>query len=381
MTSVEASAGVADAEAVFSRYRQVMSDGLRQALTDMRQSDALAPATKGLLSEFYGQIEYHLGWRQPDLSPASANSGKYMRPALLLLSAELAAGRHGADASQRDHSARQAVPAAVSVELVHNFSLVHDDIEDGDEERRHRPTLWKLWGVPQAINTGDAIFSLARHALWRLTRLDVDAATVVTLAELLDRTCVELCEGQHLDMSYEGRQNVTVPMYLDMIGRKTASLMSCATEMGARIGAPQDEALAHQLAAFGRALGLAFQVRDDLLGVWATSEKLGKTPAGDVRRKKMSLPVLQALEVANETDRRALRAIYDAEGPASETQIRDTLAIFERTGARERVRSMLKEQSDAAQDALAAAAEGAPQAKEAQEQFSALVRFVAAAAR
>src|SRR5262249_17304146 len=167
-------------------------------------------------------------------------------------------------------------PAAVCVELVHNFSLVHDDIEDGDAERRHRPTLWKLWGVPQAINTGDGIFAMARASLWRLLDDGVDAQVVVSLAPLVDPTCLELCEGQFLDMSYEGRQDVSVTMYLEMIERKTAALMACATEMGGRLADADQPDVAVRLAQFGRALGIAFQLRDDLLGIWS-AEQLGKT--------------------------------------------------------------------------------------------------------
>lgn len=381
MTSVELPAGEMDAEIVLARYRKPLSEGLRQALADTRVSVAPAPAAAQLLEGFYGQVEYTLGWRHPDLSPARAHPGKLLRPTLLLLAAELAAGRHGARESRRVQVARQAIPAGVSVELIHNFSLVHDDIEDGDEERRHRPTVWKLWGVAQAINAGDGIFAIARQALWRLMKNSVASETIVTLAALLDRTCIELCEGQYLDMSYEGRRDVTVPLYLEMIERKTASLMACATEMGARIGAPHDEQLAEQSARFGRALGLAFQLRDDLFGVWAPTEELGKTPAGDVRRKKMSLPILHALQTASQADLRTLTTIYSADGEATAPQIADVLDIFERTGAREHIRHALKEQCVIAQAALDAAAGDAPDAREAHTLLSALVAFVAAAAR
>ncbi|HEX8032618.1 MAG TPA: polyprenyl synthetase family protein, partial [Ktedonobacterales bacterium] len=259
-----------DAEVVLVRYRPLLAEGMRDALEHALAWRKVAPPAAALLDEFDGQIEYHLGWRNPDLSPAQSHPGKLLRPTLVLLASELAAGRHGATASERDDLVRRVVPAAACVELVHNFSLVHDDIEDGDEERRHRPTLWKLWGIPQAINTGDAIFSLARQGLWRLVDAGIAPLVVVRLAALLDRTCLELCEGQFLDMRYEGRRDITVEMYLEMIGRKTAALMACSTEMGAHLGAPDDAALAGTLARFGRALGLAFQLRDDLLGIWAT---------------------------------------------------------------------------------------------------------------
>ena len=370
---------IADVESILARVREPVMDALRAALRDVRDETRAAPASEALLDGFYGQIEYHLGWRNADLTWARAHPGKLLRPALVLLAAELAAGRAGKDVAGRAEAARLALPAAACVELVHNFSLVHDDIEDGDAERRHRPTLWKLWGVPQAINTGDGIFALARTALLRLADAGADAAVVVRLAALVDRTCLELCEGQYLDMRNEGRQDVTVAMYLDMIGRKTAALMACATEMGARLGAPALQDVAEHMARFGRGLGLAFQLRDDLLGIWA-AEQLGKDTAGDIRRKKMSLPIIHAFETAAEDDREALRRIYAAPGAADEVQIATVLGVLERTGARGRVRDALRAQGREAREALQAAAGDAPEAGEARDQLAALLQFVTSAA-
>jgi geranylgeranyl diphosphate synthase type I len=368
-----------DVERVLARYHPLFGDSLRHALVTARGTAHAAPVAAPLLDEFYAQIEYHLGWRNPDLTQAQAHPGKLLRPTLLLLACELAAGHAGLDAECRAVLARRAIPAAVAVELVHNFSLVHDDIEDGDADRRHRPTLWKLWGVPQAINTGDGIFALARAALWRLADNGVEARVVLRLAELLDRTCLELCEGQFLDMRNEGRRDITVPLYMEMIERKTAALMACATEMGALLAPPDAQVVVEHLAQFGRSLGLAFQLRDDLLGIWAAQE-LGKTPSGDLRQKKMSLPVLHAFETASAPDARALRAIYDETGPATEEQIAVALAILERSGARERVRVALQEQATHARAALDAAAADAPQAQEAHDLFAVLLEFVASAA-
>lgn len=371
-----------DVTTVLGRYRSLLSRGLRDTMESVRATVSSAGPADPLLNTYYGQMEYPLGWRHPDLTPARAHPGKLLRPTLLLLGCELAAARAGLDAPARSARVRQAVPAAVCVELIHNFSLVHDDIEDGDEERRHRPTLWKLWGVPQAINTGDGIFSIARASLWRLVDNGVDAETIVRLAALADRTCVELCEGQFLDMTYEGRRDITVGLYLEMIGRKTAALMACALEMGAILGAPEDGALAHRMAEVGRGLGLAFQLRDDLLGIWAHEEELGKMAAGDLRRKKMSLPVIHALETARGDDLDFLSRMYTQEGAASEKQIAKALAILERTSARDRVRTALKEQGAMARETLDAAVEGASEAEtiEAHDQLAALLEYVVAAA-
>ena len=337
-------------DAVLGRYRGMLGNALLQALQDARGA---APAqtssqSRRLLDDFYGQIEYHHGWRAPDLQPKAWQPGKLLRPTLLLLACEVAASQAGRDPAA---AARQAVPAALAVEVVHNFSLIHDDIEDGDEERHHQPTLWKLWGVPQAINTGDAVFALARLQLRELSTRGVPAETALAVAARLDATSIELCEGQYLDMSFEGRRDVTVAMYLDMIGRKTAALMECAAAMGAQIGAPDDGALCERLGAFGRALGMGFQLRDDMLGIWS-AVALGKSAGGDLRQKKMSLPVIAALEHGSPADQRTLTTIYDEPGPASDAQISTLLAILERTQARERTRTMLRKQCDEARTLL-----------------------------
>jgi geranylgeranyl diphosphate synthase type I len=270
---------------------------------------------------------------------------------------------------------RRALPAAVAIELVHNFSLVHDDIEDRDEERHHRATMWKLWGEPQAINTGDGIFAMARLELLRLVERGVAPALVVDLCELLDCMCLTLCEGQYLDMRFEGRSEISVAQYLEMIARKTAAIMACACQMGSLLGAAPDRALAGKLAEFGQALGIAFQLRDDLLGIWA-AESLGKTSAGDLRRKKVTLPIIAALEAATPADRQALLDMYSQPGPASQEQIALALAILDRTGARARAKAVLAEQCAAASAALEAAAESYG-AAEPGAALAALLAFVA----
>ncbi len=338
---------------VLPEYRELIAEGLRAAVTAISAHGAQDEAVAGPLEEFYGQIEYHLGWRRPDLTPAASYApGKLLRPTLVLLAYELAASQAGlTHESDRMDRLRCITPAAVTIELVHNFSLIHDDIEDGDEERRHRATLWRLWGIPQAINTGDGLFALARMGLWQLSGSGIDASLVLHMAHLLDQTCVELCEGQFLDMRYEGRSDISAEMYLDMIGRKTAALMSCATEFGACLGAPDDADLQTHFARFGRALGIAFQLRDDLLGIWE-AEQLGKTNAGDLRRKKMSLPVIHALQAAGPTDRATLLRIMTGADPVPEEDIGEALAILDRSGARVRIATALAEQGAIARASL-----------------------------
>jgi geranylgeranyl diphosphate synthase type I len=301
---------------------------------------------------FYGQIQYHLGWVDANLVPTKNNMGKLLRPTLVLLAYE-AAGAGGRTNTGETESAylQCALPAAVAVELTHNFTLVHDDIEDGDVERRHRPTLWTLWGVPQAINTGDGIHSLARLVLWDVLNYGVDGHTAIHLADLLDRATLALTEGQHLDISFEQRLDISIPMYLNMIRRKTAALIACSTEMGACLGTANQEII-HHLRNFGEASGIAFQIRDDLLGVWASSAESGKTPAGDIYRRKKSLPIIHALTHADDRDHRGLMEIYQQSDPISADQVDTVLEVMERTQTRAFCRQFLLKQCQLAYEAL-----------------------------
>ena len=198
-----------------------------------------------------------------------------MRPLLGLLAYASITGEH-----------QRALPGAAAVELGHNFSLVHDDIEDGDVERRHRPTLWTVHGVPQAINTGDTLFSLSRIALHRLTDLGFPDRTVLRLMRLFDETCLALCEGQYIDIAMSASDElIGVELYFDMIGRKTAALIAASIEAGAVL-ATEDEDVIARYRGFGWALGLAFQLNDDLLGIWGPERTTGKEPSDVVHRKK-----------------------------------------------------------------------------------------------
>ena len=216
------------------------------------------PSTHGL----YEMVRYHLA-----LDGSGASGGKRMRPLLGLLAYASITGEH-----------QRALPGAAAVELGHNFSLVHDDIEDGDTERRHRATLWTIHGVPQAINAGDTLFSLSRIALHRLTDLGFPDRTVLRLMRLYDETCLALCEGQYIDIQSSADDALmSVELYFDMIGRKTASLIAASIEAGALL-ATENEAVIARYRGFGWALGLAFQLNDDLLGIWGVEQATGKEP-------------------------------------------------------------------------------------------------------
>ncbi|MGB8348581.1 MAG: polyprenyl synthetase family protein [Ktedonobacteraceae bacterium] len=331
------------------RYQAEIQAALRRAVESMKARREDEAAANDLRS-FYGQIAYHLGWVDADFAPIAVNAGKLLRPALALLAYE-AAGAWGLDTTDNQHLSR-ALPAAAAIELTHNFTLIHDDIEDGDSERHHRPTVWKQWGIPQAINTGDGLFALSRLTLWGVLEEGVDGLIAARLGEELDRACLTIAEGQFLDLSFERQQDVSVMQYIDMIERKTAALMAGAAAMGALLGTHDRETI-ERLRNFGHAIGIAFQVRDDLLGVWASTAQSGKTEAGDIYRRKKSLPLLHALEHANAEDQRYLREVYHQETPVSSEQVKHVLTIFARTETRAYCRAFLVEQCRFAHAALA----------------------------
>ncbi len=283
----------------------------------------------------YEQMRYHLG-----LDGADGVSGKRLRPLLGLLAYQSLTGRH-----------EPALPGAAAVELGHNFSLVHDDIEDSGTERRHRAALWTIAGVAQAINTGDALFVLSRLALHRLTELGFSDAKVLALMRLYDETCLALCEGQFIDIwTSEHDGSGSVGLYFDMIGRKTAALIAGSVQAGAML-ATDDAAVIEAYRAFGWALGIAFQLNDDLLGIWGEEAATGKEPS-DLAAHKKTLPILYALERAGPEDRERLAAIIALPAP-TDPEVVEARAILERSGARDYTRDEARRYRDEAVRQLA----------------------------
>ena len=231
--------------------------------------------------ELREMLTYHMGW-EGEGAGADAQ-GKRIRPLLVLLCAQ-AAGQEW----------RRALPAAAAVELLHNFSLIHDDIQDQSELRRGRPTVWTKWGVAQAINAGDVMFTLAFWALQRL-ELTTTARTVLDAGRCLQLVCLRLTEGQYLDLSYETRVKLTLADYWPMILGKTSALLGGCAELGALVGGASSAEQAY-FREFGIKLGLAFQVLDDWLGIWGEAALTGKSTESDLVSGKKTLPVLYALE-------------------------------------------------------------------------------------
>jgi len=242
--------------------------------------NAVASAAGEGAHELSSMLAYHMGWEGEGAGPAAR--GKRIRPLLVLLTTAAAGGAWQA-----------AIPAGVAVELVHNFSLIHDDIEDNGPLRRGRLTVWKKWNVAHAINAGDSMFTLAHLEILRTQEM---ASLDVTLqaAQVLHRACLHLTQGQYLDLSYENRQELGQADYWPMVNGKTASLLAACTELGALI-AQADPATRQSYRQFGQSLGLAFQVQDDLLGIWGQLELTGKSAESDLVAGKKSLPILYGL--------------------------------------------------------------------------------------
>ncbi|HEU4326967.1 MAG TPA: polyprenyl synthetase family protein [Roseiflexaceae bacterium] len=278
------------------------------------------PAYEDRVARFYGMQEYQLGWRDEQFGPANCDPGKLLRPKLSLLTCQAVGG-----------DPRQALPLAAAIQLVHDFSLIHDDIEDQSTTRRGRATVWTIWGLAQGINTGDGMLIVAHLALHRLAEQGVAPEVALNVLRLFDQTILEVCEGQFLDLSFEGNLGITEDDYLAMIGRKTAALIDAAAELGALVGGANAET-ARALGRFGRSLGLAFQIQDDILGIWGDPAVTGKPAAADLYRRKVSLPVVHALATAEE--RTALADLYRQE-ELSDADVQRALDILEQAGARE----------------------------------------------
>jgi geranylgeranyl diphosphate synthase, type I len=239
----------------------------------------IARLDKPRLRPFYDMLNYHMGWISGE---QARRAGKRIRPMLLLL-VTLSCGDEWL----------HAIPAAAAIELVHNFSLVHDDIQDNSPIRHGIPTVWQKYGIPMAINVGDALFAIANQAILDLYEGNT-AEKAIKAGRILHNACLNLTCGQFLDISYEKRNDMSIEDYWPMIEGKTAALLSACTQIGAILG-NADDFTVEQYRIFGRDLGLAFQVQDDLIGVWGEEALTGKSTASDLLERKNSLPILYGI--------------------------------------------------------------------------------------
>jgi geranylgeranyl diphosphate synthase type I len=310
-------------------------------LTDGWIREAVARNVSPKAQRLRAMLEYHLGWRGPDLDAMEtpAPAGKKLRPAMVLLVCEAVCGEITPPARN----------AAMAVELIHNFSLVHDDIQDRSELRRHRPTLWSLWGMPQAINAGDALFALAQVVL-----AGDGMALAAQMTAELNTTALLLSEGQFLDIDLQqGETPVTLEAYETMITRKTGVLFACACRLGAMAGGASPTAR-DAYAAYGLELGVAFQEQDDLLGVWGHSTVTGKPDAADVVERKRGLPAAMALSSTDAPE--WLRSAYsERDGELGPELVERIISHFDRLDVRASVEQRVEERYRKALEYLEAA--------------------------
>jgi geranylgeranyl diphosphate synthase type I len=284
--------------------------------------------------EFHEMLTYHMGWTGEGAGPEA--TGKRVRPMLLLLTAAAC----GSDW-------KPALPAAAAVELVHCFSLVHDDIEDSSRLRRGRPALWVRWGIPMATNAGDALLVLAWQSITELAPT-YSSARISQSARVLQEACLSLTRGQFLDMSYETRSDLGVDDYWPMVSGKTAALLAACCQIGAILGgAPTSRQESYR--SFGRDLGLAFQVEDDLLGIWGDEALTGKSRSSDLVDGKKSLPVLFGLSIGGRF------AARWRQGPISVAEVPSLAEVLMEEGAYAYTQSKADELTEAAVKSLRAA--------------------------
>ena len=278
---------------------------------------------------FHEMLTYHMGWTGEGAGPEA--TGKRIRPLMVLLC-------HASTAPSAPLSA--ALPAAAAVELVHNFSLAHDDIQDNSPKRRGRDTAWVKWGAPMAINVGDALFVMSNQAIIDLKE-NYPAEIVVRAAEILHNTCLELTRGQFLDMSYEERNDLTIDDYWPMIAGKTAGLLSACCHLGALLGGA-DQAKQDAYRSFGHYLGLAFQVQDDILGIWGDEAVTGKSAASDLVDGKNSLPVLAGLSANKKFAERWRK------GPIKPDEVEEVASLLSTEGGYDTTYEASKQMTDLA---------------------------------
>ena len=271
------------------RARRLLEPELRDAVA------RLDPANQAIAA-------YHLGWTEADGRERKASGGKAIRPAMALLAAEACGG-----------DPEIGLPAAVAVELVHNFSLIHDDLMDGDRERRHRPTVWALWGIPAAVLAGDAMLVLAQEELLAAGRAGPSAAA------LLGRSVADLIRGQTEDLAFETRSWVSLAECRRMAAGKTGALLSASARTGAVLAGAGGDVI-EALGRYGEHFGMAFQLVDDVLGIWGDPAVTGKPVLSDLRSKKKSLPVTYVLGRADEPARELARWLTEP-GPPSESEL------------------------------------------------------------
>ena len=312
---------------MFQRYRANISRSLRDSLSQQ-------------YSDVYDMLRYYMGWVDENGRPHEAMEGKALRPTLCLFACEAVGG-----------ALEMAMPSAVALEFIHNFSLIHDDIQDRDEIRHNRKTLWAVWGDPKALVAGNVLRVVADECLHQLLDSGLDYDRALAAGTLLTEAYLEMIEGQYLDLQFEGRHDISMSDYLNMISRKTGALIRCSLNLGAVVGA-QEQGVGDAFKESGRAMGYVFQIIDDVLGVWGDEETTGKPVGADIRRKKNSYPVVYTMGTAKDKDQKMLNEIYEKD-ELDDSDVDSVLAVMDRLDVKNQAQQEAEKYANVALESLA----------------------------
>jgi len=304
-------------------------------------------------------MRYHIGWVDAGGQIGQPSQGKGLRSSLCVFSCESVGG-----------NPQNALPIAAAVELIHNFSLIHDDIQDGDLERRHRPTVWVNWGKPKALQAGNVMRVLADMAPKEYLHLDNNFEHVSKCSLVLTAACLDMIEGQYLDLYFEGRTDIDTSKYLEMVSRKTGALIRCSMQIGAIIG-NADDATIQAMAQCGRYMGNIFQIRDDYLGIWGEEKYTGKSVGNDIRKKKNSLPIVFANEESDPDERKFLQDTY-LQDEIHDSDVNEVISLLEKVNARGYVQDIAEREAKLAIKSL----EQAKVSDESREEIYELIKFL-----
>ena len=318
--------------AMFTRYEKIIGKQLYDALPSFEST------------ELTNVMRYHLGWsdRDGNLAATTTAQGKALRPTLCVFACEAMGG-----------DPKRALPSAAALELIHNFSLLHDDIQDQGYERRHQPTVWSIWGTSKALIAGDGMHSVGDISNFDSVSLGVNARLAIQISAVLTESYLEMIEGQCRDLVFEQTTNIKVEEYLGMIALKTGALIRSSALIGALIG--RDDSRQNQAVIdFGNYIGRAFQIRDDFLGIWGDASTTGKTTSGDIEQRKKSLPIVVAFEDARGAAADELLRIYrpDNKEELSDNDIEIIRMVLDEVKAAERCQLLTEQSSENALTAL-----------------------------
>jgi geranylgeranyl diphosphate synthase type I len=318
--------GPENVRALFKEYGEQIDDGLRSLFDNTPKFD------------MYAHLAYFMGFRDEQLKRIDGYGGKRFRSGLCLMLGDW----YGKKV--------ETLSVALSVELFHNFSLIHDDIVDKDTLRRGRPTVWKLWGIPHAINDGDAQLFLAETAVVRGAS---DAETKICVLDFLNSQCIKVIEGQHLDFTLTDLRlndgEVSEFSYYEMIERKTADLIVAATGSAGIVGGVSKEEF-DALCAFGKHLGVAYQVCDDVISIWGKESVTGKRPYNDIVERKKTLPILHAYKELDEDGRQKLLEVFNDSKPLSTEEAEKVIVLLESVNTYEHMRTAVEEHARKAKE-------------------------------